>query len=227
MSRPVSGRVDQILKALDSVCSTWKDEELQLLATQSKQAVTKLRNVLKRTQVEQVAKLVQSKDWSKATLALKHHFPKATLGPFEEILVFVGDDLDGLTSAIKWVGQLDVQLKIKAFEALYEQVKFKGFSEKPQVLLPLWRRTRELPAGVLVDVRTHLDADRCRLVECIVQGVKQKDYSLCKLIHLIDESDDYLNEMMGAVVLRFELVGVDVTLLLIHFSMKLPPFLSL
>jgi hypothetical protein len=136
MSRPVSGRVDrldQILKALDSVCSNLKDEELQLLATQSKQAVTKFRNVLKRTQVEQVAKLVQSKDWSKATLALKHHFPsRATLGPFEEILVFVGDDLDGLTSAIKWVGQLDVQLKIKAFEALYEQVKFKGFSEKPQ-----------------------------------------------------------------------------------------------
>jgi hypothetical protein len=61
------------------------------------------------------------------------------LGPFEEILVLVGDHQDTLTSAIKWAGQLDVPLKIKAYEALYEQIKFKGFTDKPEMLLPFWR----------------------------------------------------------------------------------------
>jgi len=55
-----------------------------------------------------------------------------------------------------------------------------------------------------------------------VQGVKKKDYSLCNLIHLIEESDEFLNEMMGAVVSSIEIVSVDVALLLIHFSMNLP-----
>jgi hypothetical protein len=76
MSPPVSGRVDrldQIMKALDSVCSNLKDEELQRLAAHSKQTVTKFRNVLKRTQVEQVAKLVEAKDWPRASVALKQH----------------------------------------------------------------------------------------------------------------------------------------------------------
>jgi hypothetical protein len=69
------------------------------------------------------------------------------LGPFEEILVLVGDHQNTLTSAIKWAGQLDVPLKIKAYEALYEQIKFKGFTDKPEVLCCRFGEENQRSAG--------------------------------------------------------------------------------
>jgi hypothetical protein len=225
---PAPGRVDhldQVLKDLDGIfCDPAEGEELQHLSKQSKRIVTKFRNVLKRTQVEQVAALVQAKEWAKATEAMKQNFPLSNIGPIEEVLVFVGNELDSLTSAIKWVGRLNPPVKLKAFQVLYEQFKVNGFTEQPEVLL-LWKRIKDLPVGLLDSVRTQLIGDRVKVVERVVEGIKKKDYSLSLKIHEMDEStkkDILLSEIMAEVVGKFAPLSLENTVLLIQYSMQLP-----
>jgi hypothetical protein len=121
----------------------------------------------KRTHVKQVAaELVQAKEWDKATEQLKQNFPTAiSIGIIEEILeqVYVADDdPDNLTSAILWVDTLDASLRPGAYGTLYEQTKFKGHTDQPQVLM-LWKRVNDLLTGVSDVVRSQLDEDSCKL----------------------------------------------------------------
>jgi len=228
MSTPVVSlglvdRLDQMLRELDAVCCELRGDKLEHLSQQSKRNVRTLRNQLKRAQVEQVSGLVQTKQWDAATAAMRRHFPRAGVALVQEILVFVGDELDGLTSAVKWVGRLDVPLKLRAYEALYEQFKMKNLTEQPEVLL-LGLRVKEL-SGIDESVRKQANADRDRIIARVVEGVQEKDYSLSWKIQKIDQSpkrDVFLNGIVIAVVSKFKLLNVENTLLLIEYSRGLP-----
>jgi hypothetical protein len=171
-------QLDEILKELDGVCCDLEGEELQQLSAQTTEDVMKLRNVLKRRQVEQVSGLVQTKQWDKATEKLKQNFPLGELGPVQEILVLVSNKPDGVASAVQWAGRLDVPLKRQAYEALYEQILLKDFFDQPEVMLALWKNINKLPVAILDGVRNHLRDDRSKIIERIVEGIKKKDYSL-------------------------------------------------
>jgi hypothetical protein len=217
-------RLDQMLAELDAVCCDLSGDKLEHLSNQSKRNLRTLRNQVKRAQVEEVAALVQTKQWDKASAALRQHFPLASVGLVQEILVFVGDELDSLTSAIKWAGRLDVPLKLRAYEALYEQFKFKNFTEQPEVLL-LWKIFKDLPFGIEESVRKQVNADRDRIIERVVEGVQKKDYPLSWRIQKIDPSpkkDVFLNGIVIAVVAKFKLLNVENTLLLVEYSRGLP-----
>jgi len=222
-------RLVQLLKDLDDFSCDSTEADLLHLANEAKRAVTKMQNVLKRNQVEQVAKLVQAKEWDKATQQMKINFPGGnSIAIVEEVLelVYVADNLDNLTTAIKWVDKLDASLRPGAYRTLYEQVKFKRHTDQPQVLM-LWRRIKFLPASAVLDsVLAQLDQDFQRILEQIVEGIKKKDYSL---IGRIDEMDDYSNEgelvmnkVVTAVVSKFETLTMENVVLLVQFSMKLP-----
>lgn len=154
-------RLDKILTDLEVVCGDLRGNEQQLLVEKIKQDVVKLHCSVKRYQVEQVVKLVQDKEWPKAIDQMKKYFPgDISIGFVEEVmaLVYVSNSLDNLTSAIKWAGYLDTELKYKAYETLYEKIKFKGLTDRPQTLL-LRSRVKRLPVGVLDDIRSQLDCD--------------------------------------------------------------------
>jgi hypothetical protein len=178
--------------------------------------------------VEQVAELVQAKEWDKATQQMKLNFPGDSLniGRVEEVLqmVFVCEKSDCLISIIKWVGQLDVPLQPRAYEALYEQFKVNNFTDQPEVLL-LRKRVSDLPAGVLENVRAQLDQDFQRIVGRIAEGVKNKYYSLQKKINKMKKLREFhliMNEVVTAVVGKFKCSPLDQTLLLFKYSEKLP-----
>jgi hypothetical protein len=223
-------RLVQLLKDLDAFSCDSTEADLLQLANEAKRAVTKMQNVLKRSQVEQVAKLVQAKEWDKATQQMKINFPGGnSIAIVEEVLelVYVGDNLDNLTTAIKWVDKLDASLRPRAYRTLYEQVKFKRHTDQPQVLM-LWRRIKMMPASAVLDsVLAQLDADFQRILEQIVEGIKKKDYSL---IRKIDEMCDFkegelvMNEVVTAIVSKFETCTMENVVLLVQFSMMLRSF---
>jgi hypothetical protein len=191
--------------------------------------VSKLRGVMKRSQVEQVADLVRANSWSKANEAMKCNFPRGiSIGFIEEVLALVcgANNLHDLTSAIMWAGLMNA-MQPRLYDAIYEQFKARGFTGRPQVLL-LRSRIKCLPAaGVPDDVRAQLDAEFGRIVEQVAEGVKKKDYSLSIEINEIDAKSSYsgkriLNEVVAAVVQKFETFTLANTLLLIQYSMGLP-----
>ena len=119
-------RLLQLLKILDTFCSESTAAELQKLANEAKRVVTQMRNALERVSVEQVVQLVQAKQWDKAILQMNENFPargSLKMGRVEEVLelIFLSNNLDNVSSAIMWVGQLDVQFQLRAYEALYHQ----------------------------------------------------------------------------------------------------------
>lgn len=219
-------RLKQLLQIVDAFCTEATGAELQTLANEAKSVVNKMQNKLERCTVEHVAKLVQATEWDKATMALKHHFPlDGNIGRVEEVLVCVGDNLDSLTSAIKWVGQLDAQLKPRAYEVLYEKFKFKKFTDhEPQVLM-LRKRVGELPEGMLTNVRVELDQDFQRIIGLIVKGLQKNDRTIIdkvkKMGHLT-EVGPIMNEVVTAVVQKCETGSLKNTLLLIQYSLILP-----
>jgi hypothetical protein len=214
-------RLDRILKDLDGVCTDLNGEEEETIskADNAKSAVTTLRNSLKRSQVEQVAELVRTKKWLQTAELLKKNFPGSGIGLVEEVLalVYVGDDLDNLSSAIEWVDKLDARLLSGAYRTLYEQIQFKKHIDQPQVLL-LSRKVGKLPDGVLADVRTQLDSDCGRIIERIVEGIKQKDYSFSAL----KVGRGVFGSIVEEIVAKFNTANLEDVLLLLQYSLQLP-----
>jgi hypothetical protein len=221
-------RLKQLLKILDAFCSDSTAAELKQLANEAKRVVKQMQNFLERSVVEQVVELVKAKQWDKATEQMKINFPGDSLniGRVEEVLetVFLCDKSDCLISIIKWVGQLDVQLQPRAYEALYEHFTFNKLTNQPEVLL-LQKRVGDLPAGVLKNVRAQLDQDFQAIVKKIVEEVKSEEYSLQTNINKLDKSEVevglILNEVATAVVGKFESFTLENTLLLIQYSRNL------
>jgi hypothetical protein len=180
-----------------------------------------MQNKPERSMLEQVAEVAQAEQWDKATKKRKQKFPGDCLniGQVKEFLEKY--KWDSLTSIIKWVGQLDVQLQPRAYEALYEQFKVNKFTDQPKVLL-LRKRVQDLPAGVLANVRAQLDQDFERIVGHIAEGVKRKDYSLQKKINKMKKPGEVMNEVVTAVVGKFVTCTLESTLLLIEYSEELP-----
>jgi hypothetical protein len=227
-SGPIEG-LDHVLKVLDAVSLHSRGDEQQQLVDEAKIVVSKLRGVMKRSQVEQVADLVRANSWSKANEAMKCNFPRGiSIGFIEEVLALVcgANNLHDLTSAIMWAGLMNA-MQPRLYDAIYEQFKARGFTGRPQVLL-LRSRIKCLPAaGVPDDVRAQLDAEFGSIVEQVAEGVKKKDYSLSIEINEIDAKSSYsgkriLNEVVAAVVQKFETFNLANTLLLIQYSMGLP-----
>jgi hypothetical protein len=86
-------RLDQIMSDLEAVSLDWKGDELQQLTSEAKSVLGKLRNVLKRSLVEQVARLVRANGWTRAAETMKQTLPGANIGVVEEVLAlaYVGD----------------------------------------------------------------------------------------------------------------------------------------
>jgi hypothetical protein len=214
-------RLDNVLLELQSI---WKyhyleDQTQLLMLEKGKEYVATLSSSLKHSQVQCVVKLVQNKEWLQATSYMLENYQLAVCSKIIEpilMLVYKGNDLDNLTSAIKWVDTLDVSLRPGAFVVLYERIKTKKHTDQPQVLL-LWRRIKDLPN--LDDVRAQLEKYYQRIMESGVEGVLQMDYSLGAKIFPEDVS--ILKEAAGHFVER----GFDGTLeswlLLIQFSKNL------
>ena len=226
-SGPIEG-LDLVLKVLDTVSVHSRGDEQQQLVEEAKRVVSKLRGTMKRSQAQQVAELVRANSWSKANEVMKCTFPRGiSIGFIEEVLalVCITNNLHDLTSAIMWAGFMNT-LQPRLYEAIYEQFRARGFSGRPQVLL-LRSRIKSLPAGVLDDVRAQLDAEFCRIVEQVGVGIEKKDLSLSIEINEIDTMSSYLgkrilNEVVAAVVQKFEPFNLANTLLLIQYSMALP-----
>jgi len=222
-------RLKQLLKILDSFCSNPSKAEMQQLATEAKRVVNKMQNFLERSLVEQVVELVQTEEWFEADGRMKENFPNGlSIGNVEDILELVNlnGSVEHLVSALMWVQELDMQLQPRACEALYEQLKFQKLANQPQVLL-LRKRVSELPEGRVPDkLRTGLDQDFQTIVNQIVNCVQKGDFSLSnkinKISNMVGEVYLNMNEVVTAVVSKFETFTLEDTLLLIQFSVNLP-----
>jgi hypothetical protein len=219
------GRVQQMLKILDTFCSESITAEMQTMANEAKISVNKMQNFLERPLVE----LVQAMQWDKVADQMKQIFPDGLdIEKVEEILklIFLNGSVEHLVSAILWVLKLDVRLQSRAYEALYEQLKFKKLTNQPQVLL-LRKLFGTLPKGRVSDkLRAQLDEDFESIVGQIVDEVKNEDYSLSLEINEMKRMaagvDLIINEVTIAVVDKFDVFTLENTVLLIQFSLKLP-----
>jgi len=219
-------RLEQMLRELDAVHADLEEDELQLLASQVKGGVLKLQNLLKRSHVKQVAGLVQTKQWDAVSEQMRRNLPGGTtsIGNVQEVLelVFNEDNLDDLTSAILWAGQLELVMRRGALEAIYEQMQIKGHTEQPQVLMLSRRIAKLRPVSVL---KPQLDRHCQEIIQRVVQGIKHKDYTLTlQIVELNDfvEGELITNEMMAQVVAKFDVSVLKEVLLLIQYCVKLP-----
>jgi hypothetical protein len=73
-SGPV-GHLEQVLQDLDIVCGEQRGDELHLLAESATSILTKLRNVMRYTQLKQVANLLKCFKWYEATKLIEQYFP--------------------------------------------------------------------------------------------------------------------------------------------------------
>jgi hypothetical protein len=222
----------QMLKILDTAfCSDSSTAaEMQQLANEAKRVFNKMQNILERSLVQQVAELVKAKKWDKVNEKIGQNFPNGlSIGKVEEILEFIylNGSVEHLVMAILWVGELDVQLQPRAYEALYEHLKFKKLTDQPQVLL-LRKRLRRLPKGQVSDeLRTQLDQDFYTIVGQIAEGLKTEDFSLQEKINELSDISSIndnliMNEVVTAVVSKFKTFNLNETLLLINYFVKLP-----
>ena len=231
-------RLKQLLKILDTFCTDSSAAEMQQfgqLANEAKRVVNKMQNILESSLVEQVAELVQAMKWDEVNEKIMENFPNGlSIGKVKEILelVYLNSRVKHQVSAIRWVGQLDVQLQPKAYKTLYEQFKFNEVANQPQVLF-LRHRVSELPEGrVSNSFRAQLHEDFQTIVDQIVEGVKKEDYSLQQKINGLENMPEkvkelIMNEVVPVVVDKFEtLFTLENTLLLIQYSEKLPFFVN-
>jgi len=220
-------RLKQLLKILDTFFSKPSAAEMQQLANEAKRVVNKMQNFLERSLVEQVAELVQAKEWDNVTEKMKQNFPGGVnIGKVEEILelVYLNGSLEHFVSALHWVGKLDVKLQPRAYESLYEQLKFKRLANQPEVLLV---RQNLLVGQVSDNLQAQLDEDFQTIVGRIVEGVKKEDFSLQIKISEMRKTamvgvDLIINEVVTAVLDKFKTFNFEETLLLIQYSTKLP-----
>jgi hypothetical protein len=222
-------RLKQMLKILDTFClDSSSAAEMQQLANEAKRVVNKMQNFLERSLVEEVAELVQAEQWRKAGKKIEQNFPNGlNIGKVEEILehiFLVNGTLKHLLRALTWVMNLDVQLQSRAYEALYEQLKFKKLTGQPHVLV-LKKLLDTLSVAVSDQLRTQLDEDFQTIVGQIVEGLKTEDYSLSLKIYEVVKSlkgFSIMNEIVTAVVGKFETFTLENTLLLIQYSSRIP-----
>jgi hypothetical protein len=220
-------RLKQLLKILDTFFSKPSAAEMQQLANEAKRVVNKMQNFLERSLVEQVAELVQAKEWDNVTEKMKQNFPGGVnIGKVEEILelVYLNGSLEHFVSALNWVGELEVKLQPRAYESLYEQLKFKRLANQPEVLLV---RQNLLVGRVSDHLRAQLDEDFQTIVGQIVEGVKKEDFFLQSKISEMRKTatvgvDLIMDEVVTAVVDKFKTFNFEETQLLIQYSTKLP-----
>jgi hypothetical protein len=137
-------------------------------------------------------------------------------------LVYLGSSTENLKKAINFVQIFDSCLQSQAYRALYEDVKFKKHTEKPEMLL-LQNRLRLLvePARGLDTTIKQVD-DNCRkIISRIVRGIKQKDYSIS--IYIVNSIElAILDDNMATIVQEFYTGTLENTLQLIQYSTNLP-----
>jgi hypothetical protein len=222
--------LSQMLQDLDAVCSDWRGDELQMVAKEAEGVLTKLRGVLKRTQLQKVANLVQKSEWDKASEQMQLSYPGGTMniGLIEEVLAlaYVRECPGHLTSIIEWVGQLDVRFHLKAYQLLFEQIEAKEHTNEPEMLL-LKSKLEVLhdEEGDLGDVRIKLEGLCRKIMKKIVQEVKNNDdfYDICEFNNMHESIDGVLvlKYIMSTVVHNLDVRNPDNVLLLVNYSIEL------
>jgi hypothetical protein len=193
-------------------------------------SIAYLRNSLAFEMTEEVAQLVLKEESEESIKELlKRNFPSGvSIGNVEEMLklVYIGTDADNLKKAINFVQIFDCRHHAKAYNALYEDVKFKEHTDQPEMLL-LQKKFNQigLPviSTVLVDtIKTQVNADCRKIISRIVKEIKEKDQSLS--IYVAKELDiALLNDNIGKIVQEFfKGTTIQDFLLLIQYSLRLP-----
>jgi len=132
------------------------------------------------------------------------------------IYVYEGD----LGSAIRFVASFRVEFHQDAYEALYEDVRLKGDTEMPEILLLQRKMRRILDAGS--ETMKQVDEDCKKIEDRIVEEIRAEE---CKLSTKLIESTgkSIFLEKMISIVEDVHFAGtVEETLWLIKFSQKLP-----
>lgn len=129
-----------------------------------------------------------------------------------KVLALIGNDKENLISGIGWVEYLDADLQPLACDTLYNSIMLRGFTDQPVMVLLLLKHIRNLPVGILDDVRTQLQIFSRSIIDRFVEAIKQNDY------------EAYSNEFgvfdfyMPAIVSQFDIQNVDSVLLLIKYN---------
>jgi hypothetical protein len=225
-------QLEQILKNLDAVCSDLKGAAQPQLATQSNKVAEKLRKVVKRSKaLQQLAQVVRAKQWAEAVVLmrlLKCQGGRARVVDQVLALLYEGGTTADLLSAITWVVQVHPQSsRLGRYREIFEQLKLKGFTADHQsTALLLRRRFKQLQPleGLNAEVLAQLDTVFLTIVDQIAERVESKDYSISdKIYNEIGMSGEVvllMNEIVAAVVAKFEPLNLDKTLLLIQFSLQ-------
>jgi hypothetical protein len=152
---------------------------------------------------------------------LKRNFPSGTsIGNVEEMLklVYVGTDAKNLKKAINFVQIFDSCHQAHAYNALYDDAKFKNHTEEPEMLL-LQKKIRQLkePGTVLDQTMKQVDADCRKIISRIIKGIKHKDYSISSYIAK-ELHYELMNDNIETIVQEFFTGTLDNFLLLIEYQ---------
>jgi hypothetical protein len=209
--------LDQILVDLDKSFSGAR-EGVKYVVSGVTTAIHSLQICLKCELSEQVARLARAGDLDGAVTTLHEHYPDLIIGKVIDILRLLYVSGDDLVSAIRFVEKMGEQFKQVAYEVLYEDVRLKGHTEMPEILL---LQRNMILAGGESEVLKQVDEDCNKIVDRIVEGVKTKNYELSFAI-VKTLSSSILEGKMALIVEKVHSAGtLEETLLLTHFSQKL------
>jgi hypothetical protein len=202
------------------------DDDSGPLVLGIRQLISILKNNLALEKTEEVAQLVLNNNSEESIKdLLERNFPSGvSIRNVEEILklVYVGTDTKNLKKAINFVQIFDYCHQVQAFNALYEDVKFKEHTEEPEMLL-MQKKIRQLQehGQVLDDTRKQVDEDCRKIIGRIVREIEDRNYPLS--IYCANELErTLLSANMETIVQEFYNGTLENTLLLIEYSTKLP-----
>jgi hypothetical protein len=215
--------LSKILSQLDSTFGN--QDGLENLVDKVKNSISNLKNGVAFKMADGVAQLVLKGESDQSiNEMLKRNFPSGiSIGNVEEMLklVYVGTDTKNLKKAINFVQIFDSCHRAQAFNALYDDIKFKNHTKEPEMLL-LQKKIRQFtePGTVLVQIMKQVDADCNKIISRIVKGIKQKDYSIS--IYIANKLDNSLmDDNIGTIVQDFFTGTLDNFLLLIEYQYSL------
>lgn len=171
-------RLNIHLQFLDSLLFAEAEDNMQLAAKEATRASTRLWFEINQIHMEALTSLVWTEEFARATDTVLNNFPGAvgscSFCHLMELImdkVYV-DDGNGPQSrhfkAIEWLEHMDAEQQLVGFEVLYELIKSKGHTDKPQILL-LLKSVNKVTTGV---VRARVEADCFKAVTIIVAQIK-------------------------------------------------------
>jgi len=167
--------LEQFLVDLDGSLGGAAPAGVKTVLTEASGALHRLRNCLKCKQSEKVAQLARDGDLDGALKTMQKHFPQLEIGKLIYILKLIYVDGKDLLSAIRFVERIGVEIWREAYEALYENVRLKGHSEMPEILL---LQRNMILAGEISETMKQVDEDCNKIVDRIVEGVRKEDFKL-------------------------------------------------